>query len=283
MSNDAELPPDDRVRVIVNVPVGRDEMWRSITAPARVDSWFGTLQRPMRAGTETRVDFGDGDFFDIAVDEVEPGSRLAFRWRFLGVGPECRIVWQVSGDRSASTLTVDDDCPDRPAAERAQLRAGWLDFVDRLSGHLMTGRPTRYEWRPEIDGSVVLPTGDWHPLRPENLADWLPIATDGTGSGWFFIVDSEGPRRFAVHDWRLEPDRALSFAVEIPSARATTAARARAERTARGTTLSVEHHGWHRLGLSDLQSRMLRHRFAATWAAALSAAEERAHSRQELR
>jgi uncharacterized protein YndB with AHSA1/START domain len=274
--------PDDWARVMMSAPVARDEMWRAVTDPALVGQWFGTLRAPMTAGEDNRVEFGDGDFFDVEVDRIEPGRRLTFRWTFLGVGPECRVSWQVDGDEKASTLTVDDSCTGRPPSETAQLKAGWLDFVNRLATYLETGRPTRYEWRQEIDGSVLLPAGDWRPLRPETVADWLPIATNGGGPGWFFVVDEEGPRRFELHDWQLEPDRSLNFTVAMPQGDVPTVCALRSEPGEQGLTLSVAHLGWDRLHLSDLQKRMLRHRFAATWRAALAQAEECARTRQEL-
>ncbi|MFI2710743.1 SRPBCC domain-containing protein [Micromonospora sp. NPDC018662] len=283
MTDDYLKLPDDWVRVMVSVPASDHEVWDAVTDPRRVAQWFGNLRTPMTPGVPNRVDFGDGDFFDVDVDHVEPGERLLFRWRFLGVGPECRVTWTLTGGAEATTLTVDDSCPGRPGAEVAQLKAGWLDFVGRLARYLETGRPARYDWRQEIDGSVVLPDGPWHPLRDETVVDWLPIAVDATGPGWFFVVDQEGPRRFTLRDWDLDRDRTLAFAVEIPGARTATHCQVRVEPAARGGTLAVSHQGWHRLGLSDLQQRTLRHRFAATWTAALGLAEECARTRQELR
>ncbi|MGW4152023.1 SRPBCC family protein [Micromonospora chersina] len=274
--------PDDWVRVMVSVPAPVDEVWEAVTDPRRVAQWFGHLSAPMTTGASTRVDFGDGDFFDIEVDHVEPRDRLLFRWSFLGVGPECQVGWTLTGGAEATTLTVDDSCPGRPGSEVSQLKAGWLDFVGRLARYLETGKPSRYDWRQEIDGSVVLPNGSWHPLREETVVDWLPIATNGAGPGWFFVIDEEGPRRFTLRDWQLDREQALTFAVEIPGARTVTACQVRTEPGERGRTLSVSHQGWHRLGLSDLQERTLRHRFAATWTAALALAEECARTRQEL-
>jgi uncharacterized protein YndB with AHSA1/START domain len=282
MSDNVIPLPGDWVRVMISTSAGRADMWQAVTETARLSRWFGTLRTPMVAGADNRVEFGDGDFFDIEVDRVEPGRRLAFRWSFLGVGPECLVSWQIDGDDQGSTLTVDDSCPGRPASETTQLKAGWLDFAGRLAEYLRTGRSTRYEWRPEIDGSVALPAGGWHPLRPETVADWLPVATDSTGPRWFFVVDEEGPRRFSLRDWQLDPGRFLTFAIEIPKGHSPTVCELRVQPAEHGRTLSIAHLGWDRLHLSDLQKRMLRHRFAATWQAALAQAEECARTRQEL-
>ena len=50
------------------------------------------------------------------------------------------------------------------------------------------------------------------------MADWLPIALDTGHPRWFFIVDNDGPRRFAIGDWDLVPGRSLRFSVAIPEA-----------------------------------------------------------------
>lgn len=281
MPDDNIRLPDDWVRVMISLPAPADEVWEAITDPDRVAQWFGTLAAPLAVGVDNRVDFGDGDFFDLTVDHIEPGVRVLFRWRFLGVGPECHICWSLTAGADTTTLTVDDSCPGRPASEVAQLKAGWLDFVGRLAAYVETGRTSRYEWRHEIDGSVVLPRSTWHPLREETVVDWLPIASDGFRPRWFFVVDDEGPRRFSLRDWKLDRERMLTFAVEIPGARSVTVCQVHTEEADRGVTLAVAHEGWDQLDLSDFQKRTLRHRFAATWTTALALAEECARDRQE--
>ncbi|GAB3159145.1 hypothetical protein GCM10027290_63640 [Micromonospora sonneratiae] len=248
-------------------------MWRAITEPSAVTAWFGTLTEPVTPGAAVRLDFDDGDYFDVVGDSLIPLRRLAYRWRFLGVGPEARITWQLSSSMDGTVIVLDDHAEGRPASEVTQLKAGWLDFLERLDRYLTTGEPARYGWRSLIDGGVQLPANreGWRPLRGHTVTDWMPIATEGTDPRWFFVVDDDGPRRFAIRDWDLTVDRSLSFAVAIPQARATT-------RCAVTTTptddsgrllLNISHDGWTDLGLADLRARGLRHRFAAAWAEAL--------------
>jgi uncharacterized protein YndB with AHSA1/START domain len=214
--------PNDWVRVASTLPLPPAAVWSAITEPDRIARWLGDLAAPMRAGTAVRLDFGDGDFFDIAVDEVRRGEMVAFRWRFLGVGPESEVRWWLGTPGDGTTLTVDDRCPGRPASEAAQLRAGWLDFLDRLATYLLTGESARYRWRDVIDGGVDLPAGQWLPLRNATVTDWMPVAAESTQPRWFFIVDNDGPRRFSIRDWHLIADESVRFGVAVPRARTAT-------------------------------------------------------------
>jgi uncharacterized protein YndB with AHSA1/START domain len=283
-TNDLRLP-DDWVRVASTIPVPLSEVWNAITQPDRVGQWLGDLDAPMLPGTAVRIDFGDGDFFDVGVNDQQPEAGLAFRWRFLGVGPESAVRWQLATADGRTTITVDDSCPGRPPSEVAQLKAGWRDFLGRLDSYLMTGESARYQWREVIDGGADLPAGPWLPLRQASVTDWMPIAAEGSQIRWFFIVDNDGPRRFHIRDWELVADESVRFQVAVPQARATTSCEVRASHTDGGLRLAVTHDGWARLGLGDVQARNLRHRFAAAWTAALRLAEEHAHraTKQDLR
>jgi hypothetical protein len=198
---------------------------------------------------------------------------VRFRWRFLGVGPESEVRWELDRGAGDTTVTVHDSCRGRPPSEMAQLDAGWRDFLDRLSTYLATGESARYAWREVIDGGTNLPAGTWLPLSHSTVTDWLPIASEGAQPGWFFIVDDDGPRRFAIRNWDLVTGQSLRFAVAIPEGGITHCV-VQATRTNADIQLTVRHDGWRQLALSDMQARNLRHRFAATWTAALKAAED---------
>jgi uncharacterized protein YndB with AHSA1/START domain len=265
----------ESVRVSVHVAAGPEETWPALHDPARLGRWFGDLTPGWRPGAVGRIDFGDGDFFDVSVDDVAEPERIDFTWQFLGLGPCSRVRWSVTGQPEGSEVTVDDDQDDRTPAEAGAMVAGWSDFLDRLARYLRTGEPTRYDRRDDIDGSVTLPGACFDPLDPGLIHRWLPIATDGFGPRWFFVVDDEGPRRFRIEDWRHEPGE-VRFRVEIPQAARPTACSVRLEPVAKGQRLSFVHAGWCRLGLPDYQARLLRRRFTASWIAALTQAEEMA-------
>lgn len=271
------VPTDSwSVTVSTAVPVPLPIAWRAITLPDQVSQWFGDLNTPMVPGAAVHIDFGDGDFFDAHVDEVRTEKMVRFRWRFLGVGPESEIRWELdrgAEDAGDTTVTVQDSCPGRPPSEAAQLDAGWRDFLGRLGSYLATGKSARYAWREVIDGGTNLPAGAWLPLGDSTVTDWLPIASAGAQPRWFFVEDDDGPRRFAIRDWDLVVGRSLRFAVAIPRA-GTTHCLVQATRTDAGIQLTVRHDGWRQLALGDMQARNLRHRFAAAWTAALKVAED---------
>lgn len=272
--------PADAGLVIVGVvvPAPVPAAWRALTLPERVRRWFGDLDVPMTPGAAVRVDFGDGDFFRVRVDDVRTEEMVSFRWRFLGVGPESQIRWELASGApgtGSTTVTVSDTCPGRPPPEAAELDAGWRDFLGRLGTYLASGESARYAWRQVIDGGVDLPASAWLPLTRPAVAEWLPITPDGDRPRRFLIADTEGPRGFAIDDWDLVPGRSLRFSVAIPEAGTTHAevSAASADGTVR---LTVRHAGWDRLTISDVRARALRRHFAAAWTAALETASDRA-------
>jgi len=261
------------VSVSTAVPVPLPIVWRAMTRPERVRQWFGDLDQPMAPGAAVRIDFGDGDFFDAHVDELRAEEAVRFRWRFLGVGQEAEVRWELGRGGAGTAVTVTDSCPGRPPSELAQLDAGWRDFLGRLGRYLATGESARYAWRAVIDGGTSLPAGPWRPLSDSTVTDWLPVALEGAEPRWFFIVDDNGPRRFAIRQWDLVAGQSLRFAVVIPEA-GSTHCDVRAEPAGGGTWLTVRHDGWRQLALSDMRARGLRHRFAAAWTAALKIAAD---------
>lgn len=265
--------PGERVRVAVTVPAPRSDVWPAVTDTGRVARWLGNLSAPMSPGRALRIDFGDGDFFELGVDEIKPEELVSFRWRFLGVGPESTVRWNLEDSgMGGTTVTVDDYSPRRPPVEGAQLRDGWQDFLDRLSLYLATGESARYAWREVIDGTADLPPSLWQPLRAETVVDWLPVTMDGQRATFFFIVDEDGPRRFAVQSWLLARDTSLRFSVVLPDL-GVVPCELTATPSGPGTRLAVSHTGWRGLRAGDLTARALRHRFAAAWQEALRQAE----------
>lgn len=266
------------VQVSVRVPRPAADLFAALHEPDRLAAWFGELNGAWTTGG-AHIEFGDGDFFLLTPAEVVDGVSITFDWSFLGVGPYQTVRWAVREMADGAELTVTDHDPDRSPAEAAELAEGWSDFLRRLDRYLNTGRPSRYAWREDIDGSVNLEDPLIDPLRGEALLRWLPIATDGFRPRWFFIVDADGPRRFPVEGWEQPGAWELRFDVVIPGS-ATPEDSARTSCTVRVETdggtprLRFSHTGWHGLGLPDGKARTLRHRFAKTWAASLELARE---------
>ncbi|MCA1561451.1 MAG: SRPBCC domain-containing protein [Actinobacteria bacterium] len=251
---------DVTVDVRVSAPV--DVTWRALWDPVRLAGWFGDLDRPWVVGRAGRIDFGDGDFFVVTPTEIVEERLIGFEWTFLGVGPVNRIRWSVRAVPDGTLVLVEDSDPARGAAEAEQLVQGWTDFFARLKRFLETGQRSRYGWREDIDGSVELPGESFAPLRLESLYRWLPIASDGFGQRWFFVVDSNGPRRFQLDHWDLELDAKLSCSVELPGSTTTDCTV-----VVDGSRLRFTHTGWGLL--PDDRGLALRQRFAKTWVCAL--------------
>jgi uncharacterized protein YndB with AHSA1/START domain len=262
------------VRVRIRVSRAPEVAWLALTDPQRVAKWFGRMDAPWLVGRAGAIDFGDGDFFAVTATEVVDGKLVEFEWSFLGVGPAGRIRWIVNTLPTGCEVMVEDHDPNRTPAEVDQLVAGWTDFFERLQSYLETGRATRYEWREDIDGSVELPATGFRPLGEDTIYRWLPIATDGFGPRWFFVVDDEGPRRFRVDGFTRRSDREVTFTVEVPEAATPTRCRVAVEQARSGHRLLFSHTGWRAIGLPDGRSRLLRQRFAASWIAALQHARE---------
>ncbi|MEU1780122.1 SRPBCC domain-containing protein [Streptomyces abikoensis] len=269
----------DAVRVTARLPAPPARVWPALTEPDRVARWFGDLAGPLTVGEDNRLGFDDGDFFTLRPTALVPGRTVEFEWRFLGVGKRQRVVWTLEpAGPGAALLTVADHDDTRAPAEAAQLHEGWTDFLDRLARHLRTGRDARYALRDDIDGAVDLPAGPYRPLAHPALLDWLPVAEDGFRPAWFFVIDDEGPRRFALREWELREDEELTFTVAIPETAGAPAARVTLAPAGAGLRLSFAHRGWTALGLPDGRAQELRRRFTATWVASLASARDRARA-----
>ena len=262
----AQAPP---VRVRARIPAPVDRVWAALAEPGRLACWFGAVEAPWKPGGTGRITFGDGDFFAVTVLRVEPRRLIELDWSFLGVGPVQRVRWLLHADDHGTDVVMEDHDPARRPAETQQMVAGWTDFIGRLAGYVRTGAATRYAWREEIDGSVDLP-GHWRPLELAQLYRWLPIASDGFTPRWFFVVDADGPRRFAIEKWRLVENHRVTYWVEIPEATARTLAEIVVTPQPDGQRLRFTHLGWRDLGLPDQRARTLRCRFADAWTAAIA-------------
>jgi uncharacterized protein YndB with AHSA1/START domain len=256
-----------RGTAVVSVRVDRpvEAAWSALTEPAGLGKWFGAADTPLRPGEVTKVDFGDGDYFVIHTDRLVPRNLVEFRWRFLGTGPESVVRWEIRRTGTGCEVTVIDHEPRRDDEGVRELVEGWCDFLGRLRVHLTTGAESRYDWRGDIDGSVDVPS-DRDLLAPRSVQRWLPIATDGFGPRWFFIVDDEGPRRFEIADWHNDGEQELTFQVLVPGSGGHTDCAVRVRQAGDVQRLGFSHTGWRELGLPDDRARGLRARFAATWA-----------------
>ena len=85
------------VTVEVSAPIER--VWQSLTEPDVASLWFGALDVQLTAGGSARLDFGDGDFFDLDSVKLNFPNVIQYDWRFLALA-------HATQSRGASWLTM---------------------------------------------------------------------------------------------------------------------------------------------------------------------------------
>ena len=254
------------------------EVWRALTDPGVVARWFGTLEGELAPGASARLDFGDGDFFQVETNCVEPPHRLQYAWRFLGIGPLDTITWFLLSDGEGCVVTVTDDEPGRNADDAAELRKGWLDFTKRLVAFFRRGETVRYAWRHDFDGSIelgVTAREAWNELFTEaNLPRWLTLSRGELQAGTSLIVaDGESPESLLVGEVSREPGEGLRFKLTAAAWLGPTHCALRLTPHGGGTLLSVSHRGWQKISREKDYAKQQRRRFSEMWVATLRRAQ----------
>jgi uncharacterized protein YndB with AHSA1/START domain len=267
-------PPYHAVEAAVQAPVPAQDAWRAIADPPQVGRWFGTLRPGFVCGAPARLDFGDGDFFELSVRRVEQPRLLEYSWRFLGTAPENLITWRIEPlGECACEISVADVEPERTRDEALALATGWADFFGRLSRFLQTGAPARYDWREDVDATIELPThakGARTLLAQDVHARWLPVGEDGLVPGSAFAVEEDDP--LEVHRLeRVDPDTIRMTLGRAGWEEATSCVIGLAPRS-RDTLLEVHHTGFRSVPLDDEGQKRLRTHVTRTWITALERA-----------
>lgn len=128
----------DRIRKELTLQAPRDRVWRTLTDPAELLRWFPThaAELELRPGGALHLSW-QHDSDEGIVDEVEPGSRLVFRWRPLGSErPYTRV-----------TITL-DDAPDG-ATRLVLVEDGFAELATDVREQAITGN-TR-GWGEELE------------------------------------------------------------------------------------------------------------------------------------
>jgi uncharacterized protein YndB with AHSA1/START domain len=275
-----QIEPGDAgsVRVTAQSSATVDAAWRALTEPARVGQWFGGLSGELVPGARVRLDFDDGDFFDLEVDEVARPA-LRWTWRFMGCGPRDTIEVSVEECDRGSIITVIDSEPSRSRDEALALGEGWRDFTTRLQRYLANGERARYDWRSEVDVWIELPVdadlarrlvisaaGDWLPLPPgtPNL-----IVADAV-----VLDDGEQPAEFAVDRVHGDGPAAVRFELKPAGLDGSLSTRIEIAPRGNGATLAISQTGFRELCADDAVQRRIRERFAGAWLAAARRARE---------
>lgn len=275
-----DVVPGGTVRVVVALDVAPAEAWSALTDPEAVASWFGELDRPLQVGVPARLDFGDGDFFELVPDVISPPERLRYAWRFLGTGPEDTIEWRVRGGGDRTEVEVRDARPGRARSSARELLEGWRDFTSRLLGYADSGERTRYDWRRDVDGSIELPVAAEAArrrlLRGPALARWIPAAEAPGEPGTVLVPDDDGePDRPTLAEEGSGGSGGRRFRVAHASWEAPTRLEIRVtSRSDDGSLLVIRHTGWEGISGDDEECRRQRKRFCDLWIRALRRARD---------
>ena len=92
----------------IAVPVGPDELWRTLTDPAEVGWWLGeSVDWDFVLGGDVRVLDDEGDERLGRIEEIDEGRRLRFVWWPAGDdGSVSEVTYVVEPDEDGSLLTV---------------------------------------------------------------------------------------------------------------------------------------------------------------------------------
>jgi len=263
-------------------PVSTPTVWQALTEPEMVSQWFGTLILRLGLGENTRLDFGDGDFFSITVTRFEPPSELEYTWRFLGIAPQDTITWQLIPQAEGCCVRVCDRQPARSPTAVQETQEGWLDFTERLRSFLATGTPTRYDWRREIDVSIELSCDAemaWNKLfSPETQSQWLPIKEGIPDVNSFFVLtDGIEPSEIQFTNVVCHPLHQLQCQLTYSNWLPPTDCLLKLTAHNQGTLLSVSHVGWEDICVENEMQFQQRSRFCNFWIAALQKAQQLTH------
>jgi uncharacterized protein YndB with AHSA1/START domain len=267
------LPDEDgTVRAALRLTATPANAWSALTEPARLDQWLGSLDGKLVPGASLRLDFGDGDFFDIEVEDVtEP--TLAWSWRFMGCAPRDMIEFRVLERAGGSEVVVTDREPHRTREEALGLGEGWRDFLRRLALNLLTGERTRYDWRSEVDvwTELDLSARDARRLLIGAPGDWLPLSSGAMSlltAPAVVLDDGEQPRSYAIEEVAGDGPAAVRFQLQPEGIGGRLATRIEIGSRGERSTLSISQTGFRALNTGDLTRRRTRERFATAWLSA---------------
>jgi uncharacterized protein YndB with AHSA1/START domain len=270
--------PTGLVVVKVRVNASPETVYSALTDPALTTRWFGDLDGAIEPGRHVRLDFGDGDFFDLDDVVVDRPRSIAYRWRFLGIMPADEIRWSIEPTEFGSIVTVTDREPSRAPEWADAVRQGWIDFTSRLSTFLASGESTRYDWRRTFDGGVELPCPPADAMAmvtdPDLASRWLPTDQGLIEGARIMPGDGLEPSIVHVGEMVLDGPAAVRFTMTSRQWQAATACKVEARPRAAGTLLTLEHSGWEDIDGDCQIQRMQRRRFAEMWISALRRARD---------
>jgi uncharacterized protein YndB with AHSA1/START domain len=279
--------PVGTVVVSVEVDAKAESVWRSLTKPEVVSCWFGELSEKLSEDGNARLDFGDGDFFDLTSISFAPPLALGYDWRFQGIGPLNIITWNIQPYGKGCLVTVTDSEPGRSHQAALMLREGWLDFTKRLVEFHATGESTRYDWRRELDVGIEIESPVetvWHALfAPEAQPRWLPFNAALQSYTDAAVLDEAEPRSLRLLDVEWQPCERVVFQLSSDEWDQPTSCKIELTEHPAGTLLNVSHNGWEEISHHQTAQLQQRKRFCALWIDALKRSRQLLeHARGEI-
>ena len=277
--------PQGAAQVSALVAASGETVWAALTQRDAVGQWFGNLSETLKPGGSYRLDFGDGDFFEIDDVAIEPPQRLSYRWRFLGTGPVDAIVWSIERLQDHCRVTVTDSEPNRSPAGIAEMIEGWTDFLQRLQRYCGTGENARYAWRKEFGGSIELAVDAAAAcerlLSAEGQRRWLPWSGQAVAPGASVTVHDDGkPSQFVIGAVESTGKFGLRFALTCSGWRAPTPCSIEIRDWPHGALLIVTHTGWETISGLNSEQAQQRLRFGTLWTRSLHTAQVLASRRR---
>jgi uncharacterized protein YndB with AHSA1/START domain len=167
------------------VPTPPKQVGAALVEPDAIACWFaecrGWLDAP---GTETVLDFEDGEFFlcrTLYAGEAKDDPKayvLRYVWRWLGIGQPAVVTWRLEPCDGGTTVTVTEEAYNPPSDWQTWNGGGWPGIINQLATYLRTRSSWRWPWRrmgPYVQ--IELPLGPfeaWNALiSPAALQFWL--------------------------------------------------------------------------------------------------------------
>jgi uncharacterized protein YndB with AHSA1/START domain len=134
-----EVP--DELRKEIELAAPRERVWSAITEPEELVRWFPTefAEVDLRPGGAVRFGWTEGEHVDEGViDEVEPLSRLVFRWRDEGTDrPYTRVeITLEERDRGTRLVLVETGFAQFDVDTWEGNDKGWTSELDELRVYL---------------------------------------------------------------------------------------------------------------------------------------------------
>jgi uncharacterized protein YndB with AHSA1/START domain len=194
-----------------------DRVWRALTNPAEVASWFGTAADDLaEVGATGWFGFDDEGRFAVRLEAIDPGRFLAWRWAedrdtALDDGPTSLVEWTLEPTPGGGTRLHLRESGLRTGRNLEMNSAGWFIELAELREHLAVEpwqRPIRRRLELRADRNRV-----WRALSDDGeLRAWwglrMPVVVEAGWEGWFDFPDYG---RHAVRIEVVEPPRYLAW------------------------------------------------------------------------